>query len=476
MANALRLEFTPNGPINVPEFGSVKDPVEVKALAEMDGVLHVQPGVKYPAVLGVAGWNDPRVVPWQPGKFVAALQAASSSGKPVLLKVNYDDGHFTEEKTVTFKNFAGQFAFLLWQTGHREFQPTSSSAIARNESRAEPLGWDAKAAASYLDSRAEWWTTWPSAKRDHGTFCMSCHTTLPYALARPSLRRVLGEPEPAATEAKILGNLLVRARMWRDIEPFYPDQTRGVPKTSESRAIESVMNALVLARRDAEVGHLSDDGQTALANMWTLQMKVGPQSGAWTWLNFGYEPWESPNSPYFGASMAALAVGSAPDRYASAPEIQDGLGQLRGYFQKQFEHESLHNRLVALWASSGVPDLLTAEQRRATIDQAFALQQSDGGWSSSSLGPFKRVDNTPNDTATDGYATALAVLALQSGGISPTDPRVAKGLEWLRRNQDRATGRWVATSLNKRRDPESDPAKFMSDAATAYAVLALTRR
>lgn len=124
VANALRGEFDANGPVNVPEFGTVKDPVEVRGLYEMDGVQHVTPGVKYPAVLGVAGWNDPRVAPWQPGKFVAALQAASSSAKPVLLKVNYDDGHFTEEKTVTIRNFASQFAFLLWQTGHREFQPT----------------------------------------------------------------------------------------------------------------------------------------------------------------------------------------------------------------------------------------------------------------------------------------------------------------------------------------------------------------
>ena len=49
-------------------------------------------------------------------------------------------------------------------------------------------GWDAKAAANYLDGRAEWWTTWQNAARDRGTFCMSCHTTLPYALARPTLR------------------------------------------------------------------------------------------------------------------------------------------------------------------------------------------------------------------------------------------------------------------------------------------------
>jgi prolyl oligopeptidase len=89
----------------------------------MDGVQHVQPGVKYPAILGVAGWNDPRVEPWQPGKFVAALQRASASGKPVLMKVNYNSGHFTEEKEATFNNFASQYAFLLWQTGHKGFQP-----------------------------------------------------------------------------------------------------------------------------------------------------------------------------------------------------------------------------------------------------------------------------------------------------------------------------------------------------------------
>jgi prolyl oligopeptidase len=122
-ANATRMEFSSNGPVNTPEFGTVKDPVECKALYEMDGVQHVRQGVKYPAVMGVGGWNDPRVAPWEPGKFVAALQNASASGRPVLMKVNYDDGHFTEEKIVTFRNFAGQAAFMLWQTGHRDFQP-----------------------------------------------------------------------------------------------------------------------------------------------------------------------------------------------------------------------------------------------------------------------------------------------------------------------------------------------------------------
>lgn len=122
-ANALRLEFGANGPVNTPEFGTVKDSVECKALFEMDGMQHVVDGTKYPALLCVAGWNDPRVIAWQPGKFAAAVQNATASGKPVLMKVNYDNGHFTEDKNVTYANFADQFSFVLWQCGHPAFQP-----------------------------------------------------------------------------------------------------------------------------------------------------------------------------------------------------------------------------------------------------------------------------------------------------------------------------------------------------------------
>jgi prolyl oligopeptidase len=122
-ANAMRMEFTPNGPANIPEFGTVRDSVECRSLYEMDGVQHVRDGVRYPAVLCVGGWNDPRVIAWEPGKFAAALQRASTSGKPVLMLVNYDNGHFTEEKEVTFRNFANQYSFAFWQTGHPDFQP-----------------------------------------------------------------------------------------------------------------------------------------------------------------------------------------------------------------------------------------------------------------------------------------------------------------------------------------------------------------
>jgi prolyl oligopeptidase len=119
--NILRFELTPNAD-NIAEFGTFKDSVEFKGLLAMDALSHVREGVKYPAVINVGGMNDPRVIVWQPGKFAAALQHSSSSGKPVLMQVNYDNGHSTEDKTVAFRNFANMYAFALWQAGHPAFQ------------------------------------------------------------------------------------------------------------------------------------------------------------------------------------------------------------------------------------------------------------------------------------------------------------------------------------------------------------------
>src|SRR5580700_10568639 len=86
----------------------------------------------------------------------------------------------------------------------------------------DAASWSSKAAA-YLDGRMDWWMGWPSAARDHETFCVSCHTVAPYAMGRPALRAALGEQTPSATEHKLLGNVTKRVRMWKEVEPFYPD-------------------------------------------------------------------------------------------------------------------------------------------------------------------------------------------------------------------------------------------------------------
>ena len=117
----VRQELAPNGPVNTPEFGTVKNINEFFALMEMDATLHVANGTSYPAMLITTGWNDPRVISWQPAKFAAAVQAANISGKPVLLQVDYNAGHGdSEDKFAGFKKEAEKWAFVLQQTGYRK--------------------------------------------------------------------------------------------------------------------------------------------------------------------------------------------------------------------------------------------------------------------------------------------------------------------------------------------------------------------
>jgi len=352
------------------------------------------------------------------------------------------------------------------------------AAVSTTRLRADgdlAASWNAKAAAAYLDQRSTWWSSWPNAQRDHGTFCVSCHTALPYAVARPALRQSLGETAASAPEAALLANVTRRVTMWRDVEPFYPDQTRGVPKTSESRATEAILNAVILSRRDAAAGSLSDEGRRALDNMWALQMKTGEQTGAWTWLQFHNEPWEGDSSAFHGATLAAVAVHSAPGAYAAALENRDRVTALHAYLQKGNEKQALLSRAMLLWASTLSPAVLDREAQQAIVDALLRAQQDDGGWSTALMGSWKRADGTPLDTRSDGYATGLVTFVLESVADVRTQPQVKRGLAWLVSHQDPATGAWFAASLNKQRDPASDAGKFMSDAATAYAVLALAK-
>src|SRR5919206_3038028 len=80
-----------------------------------------------------------------------------------------------------------------------------------------PGGWNARAAAGYLDTRLDWWLKWPNAARDHDTACVSCHTALPYALARPALRSALGEREAAAPEQTLVSYVVKRVQLWKEV-------------------------------------------------------------------------------------------------------------------------------------------------------------------------------------------------------------------------------------------------------------------
>jgi prolyl oligopeptidase len=123
-ADMLRFQTTANGPGNIPEFGDVRTEAGFKALYAMSPYAHVEDGVKYPPTLVYAGFNDQRVAAWIPAKFAARLQAATASGKPVLLRVDYDAGHtgFDATRRQSDLNTADMLAFALWQTGDPAFQ------------------------------------------------------------------------------------------------------------------------------------------------------------------------------------------------------------------------------------------------------------------------------------------------------------------------------------------------------------------
>ena len=339
---------------------------------------------------------------------------------------------------------------------------------------ATPPAWDRQAAARYLDGREVAWQAWDRTHKDRATYCISCHTQGTYGMARPILRQDLGEAGPGRAEQAMLASIDKRVNQWAAMQPFYSDIPSGPGKEIESHNTESVLNAVILSSYDARADHLSATARLAFDNAWALQSRTGPDAGSWVWQNFHYGPWEAPESQYHWAALMAVAVAGAPDHYRDDPKAAPSLALLTGYLRSHYEAQPLLNKIVALQASAFYPDLLSPNQRAQLVGQMTRLQHPDGGWSLSELGPWARVDKTPEETRSDGYATALIVLVLEQIGAPrrPEFPR-SKGRAWLLANQDKTTGAWTAWSVNKNRDPASMEGHFMTDAATSYAVMAL---
>jgi squalene-hopene/tetraprenyl-beta-curcumene cyclase len=343
------------------------------------------------------------------------------------------------------------------------------------------LPWSPEASAKYLDGRAEWWLGWSGAARGQGTACLSCHTTVPFALARPALGAQLREKTPGSVEKKLIGILDKRVKNWDKIvgdagpdkNPFIPFY--GTKRKPSALGTESVLNALILINFDVHRGKgtLRPAAKTALANMWEQQQK----SGAWLWLDFGLNPWEN-DGAYYGASMAALALRMAGKNYYHQQDIQKNVDALKKYLNSHYVDQPLHHRLTVLWASSNMPGILNPQDRKKLIEEIHDVQEADGGWSVAKLGKkmvgkgsWKSHGMFP-DGVSDGYATGLVVLALKHAGVGADDPKMKQGIAWL--NSRQKDGTWPASYPNRPRDPQSDIGKFMRDAATSYAILALT--
>jgi squalene-hopene/tetraprenyl-beta-curcumene cyclase len=330
---------------------------------------------------------------------------------------------------------------------------------------ADKPAWLVKA-TGYLDERAQKLKAWQSASQADGTACITCHTGMPYLLARPRLRQAAGDADPTKVEKQLLADITKRVTNWPTVRPWYPG------KKQQSLGTEAVLNALVLANQEDEKGKKKAGAATsrALRNLWQQQCQMGEAKGSWPWLDFGLEPWESPGAAYYGTALAALAVGTVPGNIAQKAENQSNVRALRAYLVGHYGKQNLHNRIVLLWASTKLPDLLAPGVRQKLINEVLARQRVDGGWSLSALGKWQL-----SSAASDGYATGLVVFVLHQAGLKADHAKVKSGLAWLRKNQDAKHGSWPVRSVNREQRDQSPMARnFMTDAGTAYGALALT--
>jgi prolyl oligopeptidase len=124
-SNPLRYVAEQNGYGEEPEWGRIDEASGYQALKSIDSYQAVRPGTAYPAVLLTTGVTDPRVAPFHVGKMTARLQACTSSGKPILLRVDFDAGHgIGSTRAQQDREAADTYAFLLWQTGVKAYQPS----------------------------------------------------------------------------------------------------------------------------------------------------------------------------------------------------------------------------------------------------------------------------------------------------------------------------------------------------------------
>lgn len=129
MTDMLRFQISQGGAANVPEFGDVNDAEGFKYMYAVSPYEHVVDGTKYPAVLGITGTNDPRVPTWMVAKMIARLQAATASDRPVLLRVDFDEGHgLGSSRPQREALLADEMSFILWQSGDPNFQPKETAA------------------------------------------------------------------------------------------------------------------------------------------------------------------------------------------------------------------------------------------------------------------------------------------------------------------------------------------------------------
>lgn len=288
------------------------------------------------------------------------------------------------------------------------------------------------AAVRFMDSAA---LSWQKERK-----CFACHSNYAFLIARPSVTYEVPVHKAIRSALEHLAENPRRTSYW---------------------VTEAVMVASILAQNDAATtGKLHPVTRKALDRIWTAQR----EDGGWTWLDDNEPPSEIDD--HYGVTMAALGVGVAPDNYSGTPAAKKGLENIRRYFRNN-PPVNMHHRAMKMLASLHVDGIMTSSEHQEVIKNLFALQKSDCGWGLATLGNWKRSDDKEQDyESSDGYGTGFTIYVLRRAGVSAEDPRIQKGITWLKMNQ-RASGRWFTRSMKQ------DSKHYITHSGTAYAILAL---
>ena len=316
-------------------------------------------------------------------------------------------------------------------------QPASRAASRSDEPLLKPFS--PRKASEYLDQY----------RHVAENRCFACHGSYAYLMAAP----IVSARSAAYRET--------RSAIERSIELLPAAEPNG-RKASGMQPTEAVMTAAALAQDDAANGReLRPLTRKTLDRMWNFQQA----DGGWKWAKLNAPPSEVDD--HFGTTMAAIAVGAAPENYAHTPKAQEGLNGIRRYLRER-PPATMHNRAMLMLAAARVDDLMTDEQRRQTMADLLALQRPDGGWAVADLVEWKRSDGVRSDpVASDGYGTGFVTYVLRAGaGVPAQDARLRRAVDWMKTHQ-RVSGCWFTCS--PRKDDE-----LSTYSGSAYVILALS--
>lgn len=282
--------------------------------------------------------------------------------------------------------------------------------------------------SNYARYGADAWSRNPLAKiAGDGVACVSCHTSLPYAMVEPLL------PSSYAAYDEMLSGINSRILGWETNTPWYAEEkvermaiVGGLPKdklkpflrAAPSRGSEAVINAFIRAMSDAYEGKPAEkETKLAFKYLWQTQLKSGDKAGLWDWIKTSRVPWEASDSDIWGGAMVCVAASLYPDL---AP--QENVKLLYSTLNQAIADAdvSLHTKASILWCDSETGGrLLSQEISLNLVNQLLDIQREDGGWAFRNLGPWTGWEGGRADCCaqreirSDMYATGFITLILE---------------------------------------------------------------